>query len=73
MKTILPMAKPLDGLLGAQRLKEGEPCRLMRYVVQQPVEGGLLLYHVLTKAVVLLDEDEALRLSADPASVPGLV
>lgn len=73
MKTILSMAKPLDGLLGAQRLKEGEPCRLMRYVVQQPVEGGLLLYHVLTKAVVLLDEDEAHRLSADPASVPGLV
>lgn len=67
------MAKPLPGLLGRQRLTPGEPCRLLHFVVQQPVDEGLLLYNVLTKAVVLLDPEEARQLAVDPASVPGLV
>lgn len=45
----------------------------MRYVVQQPVEEGLLLYHVMTKALVLIDHNEAALLEKDPSAVPGLV
>lgn len=73
MRTIREMAKPLPGLLGRQRLTPGEPYRLLHFVVQQPVDEGLLLYNVLTKAVVVLDPAEARQLTADPASVPGLV
>ena len=73
MRSILNMADSLAGLLKPQQFREGEPYRLMRFVVSQPVEGGLLLYHVMTKAMVLLDTDEAARLSGDPSSIPGLV
>ena len=67
------MADPLPGLLVPQRPVEGEHYRLMHFVVQQPVEEGLLLYHVLTKALVLLDQDEAGMLENDPSAVGGLV
>lgn len=73
MRTILNMADPLPGLLAPQHPVEGEPYRLMRFVVRQPVEEGLLLYHVMTKALILLDHDEAEMLEKDPASVQGLV
>ena len=73
MKIILDMADPLGGLLKDQQPREGEPYRLMHYVVSCPVGEGLLLYHVMTKALVLLDADEARGLEKDPVSVPGLV
>ena len=60
MRTIREMAKPLPGLLGCQRLTPGEPYRLLHFVVQQPVDEGLLLYNVLTKAVVVLDPEEGM-------------
>lgn len=66
------MAEPLAGLLKDQRPREGETYRLMHYVVQQPVEEGLLLYNVLTKAIVLLSAKEAEKLD-DPSTVPELV
>lgn len=73
MKTILDMADPLAGLLKDQQFREDEPYRMMHYVVSRPVEEGVLLYNVMTKALVLLDADEARRMEKDPASVPGLV
>lgn len=74
MRTILNMADPLLGLLAPQHFVEGgEPYRLMRYVVRQPVEEGLLLYNVMTKAMVLLDPDEVKKFEKDPSAVPGLV
>lgn len=73
MKKIRDMAKPLPGLLRGQRQDGAEPYRLLHFVVQQPVEEGLLLYNVLTRAVVLLEPEEARQMAADPASVPGLV
>ena len=54
MRILGNMAEPLAGLLKDQRIREGESYRLMHFVVQQPVEEGLLLYHVMTKAIVLL-------------------
>lgn len=73
MRTILDMADSLAGLLKPQQPDGEESYRLMRFVVSQPVEGGVLLYNVLTKSLVLLDDGEAERMMVDPASVPGLV
>ena len=73
MKLLQNYASPLVGLLKDQRLREGEPYRLMHFVVRQPVEEGLLLYNVLTRAVVLLTPEEARAMEEDAAAVPALV
>ena len=73
MKLLQDNASILSGLLKGQRLQEGESYRLMHFVVQLPVEEGLLLYNVMTRAVVLLTPEEALRMKDDPVSVPELV
>ena len=73
MRILRNMAEPLAGLLKDQRPREGETYRLMHFVVQQPVEEGLLLYHVMTKAIVLLSPEEAAMMQKNPASVPELV
>ena len=73
MELLRDYASPLPKLLKDQRLREGESYRLMRYVVQQPVDEGLLLFNVLTKAVVLLYPEEAQMLEKELASVPELV
>ena len=73
MRTILNMAESLAGLLKPQQFDGEESYRMMRYVVIQPVEGGVLLYNVMTKALVLLDVVEEQRLADDPSSIPELV
>ncbi len=73
MRILRNMAEPLAGLLKDQRIREGESYRLMHFVVQQPVEEGLLLYNVMTKAIVLLSPEEAAGMQKNPASVPELV
>lgn len=73
MKLLQDYASPLPGLLKDQRLQEGESYRLMHFVVQLPVEEGLLLYNVMTRAVVLLTPEEARSMTDNPASVPELV
>ncbi len=73
MRQLQDYAPTLSGLLKDQRLQEGESYRLMHFVVQQPVEEGLLLYNVMTRAVVLLTREEARIMTVNPVSVPGLV
>ena len=73
MELLQDYASPLPGLLKDQRLLEGESYRLMHFVVQLPVEEGLLLYNVLTRAVALLTPEEARRMTDNPVSVPELV
>ena len=73
MKLLQNYASPLIGPLKDQRFREGEPYRLMNFVVRQPVEEGLLLYNVLTRAVVLLTPEEARTMEEDVAAVPELV
>ena len=58
MKLLQDYASPLPGLLKDQRLREGEFYRLMHFVVQLPVDEGLLLYNVMTRAVALLTPEE---------------
>lgn len=59
MQIIYQTVKPFDKLLKPQKIKNGEKYRPMYYVVEQPVEEGLLLYHTMTKALLLLTPKEA--------------
>ena len=73
MQVLRPIASPLAGLLPVQQVREGEPYRLLHYVLQQEVEEGVLLYNGLTRAIVLLSPEEAAQAAKDPAAVPELV
>lgn len=73
MQIIYDNAKPFDKLLKKQRIKDGEQYRPMYYVVEQPVDEGLLLYHTMTKALVLLTPEEADIYKTNPATLPQLI
>lgn len=64
MQIISPAASLVDQVVGKQKRIEGQPYRLMTYVIQCPVEDGVLYYHTLTCSLVLLTTDEALRLTS---------
>jgi len=59
MKVIIPTTPLIERMIGPQKRTEGEHYRLMTYVVQQPVDDGLLLYNTLTCSMLLLTPDEA--------------
>ena len=73
MQIIYDNAKPFDKLLKKQRIKDGEQYRPMYYVVEQPVDEGLLRYHTMTKALVLLTPEEADIYKTNPAALPQLI
>ena len=73
MKIIYDIAKPFDKLLKKQKIKAGEQYRPMYYVVEQPVDEGLLLYHTMTKALLLLTPEEAETYKTIPIALPQLV
>ena len=64
MKIIIPTASTFEQVVGRQKRADGERYRLMTYVVQQPVNDGLLLYNTLTCSMVLLSPDEAADITA---------
>lgn len=73
MQIIYNTAKPFDQLLKKQKVNKGETYRPMYYVVEQPVDGGLLLYHTMTKALLLLTTKEAEVYKAHPEEMPELI
>lgn len=73
MQIIYDIAKPFDKLLKKQKVKAGELYRPMYYVVEQPVDEGLLLYHTMTKALLLLTPEEAEVYKTNPASLQELI
>ena len=73
MKIIYDIAKPFDKLLKKQKVKAGEHYRPMYYVVEQPVDEGLLLYHTMTKALLLLTPEEAEVYKTNPADLQELI
>ena len=73
MQTIHQTAEPFDQLLRNQKPAAGQTYRPMNYVVEQPVEEGLLLYHTLTKAMVLLTPEEAETYKKTPAALSQLI
>ncbi len=64
MKVIIPTTSLVEQIVGIQKRTDGQPYRLMTYVVQQPVDDGVLLYNTLTCSLVLLTPDEAAALTA---------
>ena len=73
MQTIYQTAKPFDQLLKKQKMAAEQTYRPMYYVVEQPVEEGLLLYHTMTKAMLLLTPEEAETYRTSPTTLPQLV
>ncbi len=57
MKTIMPPQKAVLQLLGSSRSQCGV-WRLCHYCHALPVEGGVLLYHLLTRELLLLSPSE---------------
>ena len=64
MKVIIPTTPLIEQIVGPQKLAEDQRYRLMTYVVQQPVDDGVLLYNTLTCSLVLLTPDEAADITA---------
>lgn len=73
MQFIHQTIKPFDKLLKRQTLRQEEIYRPMNFIVEQPVDEGLLLYHVMTKAMVLLSPKEAKTYRRKPSDLPELV
>ena len=57
MQTILPPSGNTIKILGKARPAE-QGLRWMHYVLAQPVEGGVLVFHTLTRALLLLTQEE---------------
>lgn len=57
MQTILPPSGNTIKILGKARSAE-HGLRWMHYVLAQPVEGGVLVFHTLTRALLLLTPEE---------------
>ena len=64
MKVIIPTTPLIERIIGPQKRAEGQRYRLMTYVVQQPVDDGVLLFNTLTCSLVLLMPDEAADITA---------
>ena len=64
MKIIIPTTSTFEQIVGRQKQTDGQRYRLMTYVVQQPVDDGLLLYNTLTCSLVLLTPDETADITA---------
>ena len=67
MQTILPPSGNTIKILGKARSAE-QDLRWMTYVLAQPVEGGVLVFHTLTRALLLLTPEEY----AAPDNLPEL-
>lgn len=57
MQTILPPSGNTIKILGKARSAE-HGLRWMHYVLAQPVEDGVLVFHTLTRALLLLTQEE---------------
>ena len=57
MQTILPPSGNTSKILGKPKLAE-HGLRWMTYVLAQPVDGGVLVFHTLTRALLLLTQEE---------------
>ena len=64
MQVILPSAPLIKQVVGVQKRHESQSYRLMTYVIQCPVDDGVLLYNTLTCSLVWLSQEEAANLTA---------
>lgn len=61
MRIILPAASLVDQVVGKQKRADSQVYRLMTYVIQCPVEDGVLFYHTLTCCLLLLSHEEVVH------------
>lgn len=73
MQAIYQIVTPFNLLLKKQKIRPGQTYRPMYYVVEQPIDEGLLLYHTMTKALLLLTPEEAEIYKKSPTALPQLV
>lgn len=73
MQVIHSIVRPFHQLLGLQKIQADETYRLLAFVVELPVDEGLLLYNTMSKAMVLLSEDEVALMNSDLRSLPQLI
>ena len=66
MRIIVPAASLVDQVVGKQQRQrqDSQTYRLISYVIQCPVDDGVLLYHTLTCCMILLTNEEAAHLTA---------
>lgn len=64
MQVILPAASLIDQVVGKQKHIVDLAYRLMTYVIQCPVDDGVLFYHTLTCCLLLLTHEEAKDITA---------
>lgn len=57
MQIIIPASGNVMNILGKPKTSDGA-CRLMCYVVSTPVNGGVLMFHTLTREMLLLTREE---------------
>ncbi len=73
MKDIKAIADSLGCLLKKQEAEEEQTYRPMFFVVELPVDEGLLLYHTMTKAMLLLSHEEAAQYKRNPEQSTELI
>lgn len=66
MKTIVEPKEYVDKLWGKQRIRSDATYRMMRYVLRQDCNDGVLLHNTITGQLVILDHEEAKVLEALP-------
>ena len=71
MQTILPPSGNTMKILGTAK-PAGHGLRWMTYVLTQPVEGGVLAFHTLTRALLLLTPGDYAAPDGLPALRDGL-
>lgn len=64
MQIIFPAVSLVKQIVGKQQRKESQTYRLMTYVIQCPVNDGVLLYHTLSCCLVLLTHGEVKDITA---------
>lgn len=58
MKIIHKPANLVENILGKQTINNSLKYRPLLYLIQQPVDEGMLIYNVMTKCMILLSQNE---------------
>ena len=70
MITICESIENIEKIIAATKIRQNEVYCLSSQCVMQKTDDGVLLYHTLTCALLLLDEHEAALLNALPGQIP---
>lgn len=66
MQVIIPPIPVVEQIVGKQNKVVDQAYRLMSYVVQCPVDNGVLLYHTLMGTLLFLSKEEASQITSHP-------